>query len=197
MILFIDTETNGLFNFRLSPDHPTQPRIVQLAAVVASGPQQIEASALLLIRPDGWTVPPEAAAVHGITTVRCQRYGLPIGLAMGLMSAMAANCSQVVAHNLEFDRGMVAAEFSRLAAPDPLPAMQQYCTMAAATPILKLPGAYDYKWPKLAEAYRYFFGSELEGAHDAMADVVGCMKVYYEIERRVAESPAAQRTEAP
>lgn len=51
--------------------------------------------------------------------------------------------------------------------------------MKAMTPICKLPGTYDdFKWPRLSEAYRFAFNEDFSGAHDAMADVRACLRIY-------------------
>jgi len=67
-----------------------------------------------------------------------------------------------------------------------------FCTMKAMTGVCKLPGMYDdYKWPKLTEAYRHCYGKEMEGAHDALADVRGCAEVYrWLVAQKKAEVPA-------
>ncbi len=41
-----------------------------------------------------------------------------------------------------------------------------------------------YKWPKLQETYKFLFGEEFEGAHDAMADVRACARIYFELRNR-------------
>lgn len=58
MIIFYDTETTGLPLWREPSEHPDQPHIVEIASMNA------------LIRPDGWTISPEAAAIHGISQER-------------------------------------------------------------------------------------------------------------------------------
>jgi DNA polymerase-3 subunit epsilon len=61
--------------------------------------------------------------------------------------------------------------------------------MEAATPVLNLPptermiaaGFDKPKPPKLEECIRHFFNEDLEGAHDAMADVIACRRVYFHL----------------
>ena len=78
MILFFDTETTGVIPRGLehSPLNYAQryPRIVQLSWQVCDGPTVKEGD--FIIRPDGFTIPDEAAAVHGITTERAIAEGV-------------------------------------------------------------------------------------------------------------------------
>jgi DNA polymerase-3 subunit epsilon len=70
-ILFYDTETTGLPLWNLPSEHPEQPRVLQLAALLcdeATGEDLQQMNMIIL--PDGWTVPDEVAAIHGITTER-------------------------------------------------------------------------------------------------------------------------------
>jgi len=61
--------------------------------------------------------------------------------------------------------------------------------MAVTTPICKIPGKYnDYKWPKLAEAYRHLFNEEIKDAHDALADVRACARIYFELRHTQSET---------
>jgi DNA polymerase-3 subunit epsilon len=43
-------------------------------------------------------------------------------------------------------------------------------------------GRTHYKTANLAEAVQFFIGKPLENAHSAMADVRGCMVVYFGIQ---------------
>lgn len=55
-------------------EHPGQPHIVQLAALLVD-PESHEtiASMDVIVRPSGWTIPDDVAAVHGTTTARVLR----------------------------------------------------------------------------------------------------------------------------
>lgn len=175
MIIFIDTETTGLLK---SSSQLEQPHIVQFAAIVVSETGNEVARIKLLIRPDGWTVPAEAQAIHGISTEACDANGVPIQTILGLVEDLTSCCRIVVAHNLSFDSGVLGIEYLRRSKPSPLRALKTLCTMRAATPVLKLQGRYGYKWPTLDEAHRHFCGSAVERAHDALADVDACRRIY-------------------
>jgi len=42
-------------------------------------------------------------------------------------------------------------------------------------------GRTNFKNPNLGEAYKFFTGKDLEGAHNAMVDVKACIEVYFGI----------------
>lgn len=69
MLLFFDVETCGFVNSKLSYDHPAQPPLVQLGAILVDADNGAEWATLeLIVRPDGYEIPTAASAVHGITT---------------------------------------------------------------------------------------------------------------------------------
>lgn len=188
MILFFDTETTGKADFRAPASDPRQPRIVQLGAILQDFAGWTVGEINLLVKPDGWTIPAEATAIHGITTERCERYGLRAATVVRLFLALAGRAETIVAHNLDFDRLMVLIELARLegmaAEAEAMAVRAGYCTMREATGPCRLPGKWgrDYKWPSLQEAHRIFFKEEFAGAHDAMADVRACARVYWHLQ---------------
>jgi DNA polymerase-3 subunit epsilon len=184
MKLVFDTETTGLIKKSLPLDHPDQPRIVQLGAILYSDAGEVRAELNLIIKPDGWTIPKEAAAVHGITTEIAEQYGVPLAFALSLFNQLVKLADMVVAHNYDYDNPVVEGEFIRLGKPCPLTGKNNFCTMKAATDVVKEPGSRGYKWPRLQTTHKFLFGSEFEGAHDAMADVRACGRVFFELKKR-------------
>lgn len=138
------------------------------------------ASLNVLIRPDGWTIPENLAELHGTTTEKAEECGIPALTAFAAFSQIARRADQIVAHNINFDRQMLALEMGRLERPDVVASKPQFCTMNATTGICKIRKAhgFGYKWPKLIEAYRHFFGEDFDGAHDALVDVRACHRVH-------------------
>jgi DNA polymerase-3 subunit epsilon len=180
-ILFIDVETTG-FTRDLPLDHPDQPHIVQLAAMLTDPAGREMGKFSTLITPTGWEISPDAQRVHGITVEDCHRYGMPLLQALAALHGMAQGAVLVVAHNLAFDSKVLACEFVRSSAGVfPFAWVKTHCTMMEAVPLCKIPrrGGGGFKWPSLAEAHKHFLGSDFEDAHDALADVEACKRIYF------------------
>ena len=182
MYLIFDTETTGFPNEKVSPDDPSQARIVQLAFVLLDEHLNEKAAYSTLVHPKGkWQVPTGAQAVHGISTKDCEKYGAPNEVVMSAFDAAWNSSKKRVAHNIAFDKKLVNIERWLINAREPYSWSEgTICTMELMTPICKLPnknGRAGYKWPKLSEAYKHVTGQELQGAHDALADVRGCVTV--------------------
>ncbi|MCK6442321.1 3'-5' exonuclease [Elstera cyanobacteriorum] len=185
--LFFDTETTGLPDYSLPVDHPKQPHIVQLAAILIDDGGIERASLSVIIKPEGWTIPEGAAAVHGISTELATAVGIEIRAAIGVFLRLRRVASVLVAHNIKFDDFLIETSTRRTFGVL-IPGWQgeRFCTMEAAAPIVDLPatdrmkaaGFNKPKPPKLSEAYRHFFSEELEGAHDALVDVRACRRIY-------------------
>lgn len=190
MILFFDTETTGKADFQSRPDASHQPRIVQLACLLIDDTADWEEVAHfnLIIKPDGWTIPEEASAIHGITTERAALCGVPEIVALQVFDCLLMQSTIACAHNFSFDCFMLSrgSTIRRRELEKRI-----YCTMESMTSVCKLPGKYGFKWPKLQEAHTHCFGSEFDGAHDALADVRACARIYRWLqERKVAEVSA-------
>ena len=187
VILFYDTETTGMINRNESYTHDSQPRLVQLAAVLVDESFVERCSISVIVRP-GVPIPAEATGVHGISDDTAKTYGVASAAAVNVFVSMLSRAKLQVAHNIEFDFQVMSAAFHRAWA-SPLPDVLQFCTMKAMTPHCKLPGnRVCYKWPKLQEAHVHCFGAEFEGAHDALADVRACMRVFKWLKGQEAKS---------
>jgi len=200
--LFFDTETTGLPLFKEPSEDPRQPHIVQLGAcLVDLDTWKTLATLDVMIKPDGWTIPDEVAEIHGITTEMAGDLGVPESLAVELLLDMLGDRLRI-AHNEQFDARIVRIACLRHFDPslaDEWKAGNAECTAQLATPILKIPptdrmkaaGFMKFKTANLGEAYRFFTGRELVGAHSALVDVHACMEVYRAIKLRSTEPALA------
>lgn len=192
--IFYDTETTGLPLFRERSEHPGQPHIVQLAAALVNMDTRVTVASIdVIVRPAGWTIPDEVAAIHGITTERAMDEGVPEPLALDMLLDLWGGRRTRIAHNEPFDARIVriAAMRHRPDMADPWEAGQAECTAKLSTPILALPptpkmiaaGFTKHKTPNLGEAYQHFLGEPMKDAHSAMPDVLACMEVYFAIKQ--------------
>lgn len=176
---YFDTETTG---FPKSAGTPLDecPFIVQIAAILVDDEEGEVASLSTIIKPAGWVIGEDVAAIHGITTEKAENFGIPAKVAMAAFSQMCRQADQVIAHNIAFDLKLVAYEIERAGAPNVIADKPQFCTMEATTYICKLPGRYPGKpkWPKLIEAHQHLFGEGFDGAHDALVDVRACARIH-------------------
>ena len=181
MYVVFDTETSGLYNFGKSHIDDSQPRLVQLAAILFTNAGEEIASLSTVIQPDGFEIPKQAFAVHGISTELALEYGVSLKTVIELFAEFVDISDTVVAHNAKFDVGVIRKAIYDLGhTGDIFSNKNIHCTKDSSTPILKIKKekGNGYKWPTLSEAHRYFFGVDIEGAHDALVDTRGCARVY-------------------
>lgn len=184
--------------FKEPSNHPDQPHIVQLAAfLVDLHTREMLASMDVIIRPDGWTIPEDTTAIHGINTKKAQNLGIPESLAIDMLLALENNATVRIGHNEPFDARMVRIGIKRFIDPrDPgllaLPVSDEWkaqaseCTAQLSRPIVQLPATAKmkggFKTPTLMEAYQHFFGQDFPGQHTARGDAMACMRVYFAIQ---------------
>lgn len=180
--LFYDTETTGLPLFKEPSEHHDQPHIVQLAAcLVDLDSRNTIASMDVIIKPEGWTIPDDVAAIHGITTELATEVGIPEEMAIDMLMALWAQRLRI-GHNESFDARIIRIAQSRFGKSESELTEWKVgtaeCTCWMSRPHTK---PEKNKLPKLGEAYQHFIGKPLENAHSAMADVQGCIAVYFAI----------------
>lgn len=162
LTLILDVETSGLLRDALPIDDPNQPHLVSLALKLVTPDKVCRGRFSTMIKPSGWSIEPEALAVHGITEMMASNCGIPEYIALSVLKAFAINASRIVGHHLiGFDWNVITASLIREGS-DALwwkkLASRREDTMEMATPVLKLPGKIpgEFKWPTLEEAVNHF-----------------------------------------
>lgn len=185
MYLFFDTETTGLPRDWKAPvtDANNWPRLVQLAYLYYDNSGNIIAGGNSIVKPEGFTIPDDAARIHGITTDRAKAEGKDLQGILLNFQALVHQANYLVAHNIRFDEKIIGAEFIRSKMEDSLPAKKKICTMQSSTTYCALPGQCGYKWPKLSELHQKLFQTGFEEAHNAAADITATAKCFWELKR--------------
>ena len=187
MYLFFDVETNGLpLNYAApATDTNNWPRIVQLAYQYYDEQGVLLEETNRIIKPEGFIIPEEATAIHGITHEQALKEGVLLIDALEEFLSYAQETQLFVAHNADFDSKVLDAELLRNKHELLLTASCEcFCTMKHTTSICKLPGRYGkYKWPRLEELHEFLFKQSFEGAHNALVDVQITAKCFFELKR--------------
>lgn len=177
MYLFADTETTGL---------KADAEIAQFACLHFDKDRKLVGQFKAFIKPEGWVMPEETAKFHGITQEICEKYGINIRGVMSLFQAWCAQADFLVFHNSQYDVGRLQYTMQRHNVPLAMPHRIE-CTMKLTTDIVCCPpsekmvaaGRTGHKPPSLKEAHKHFTGQDFDGAHDALADVWACARVYW------------------
>jgi DNA polymerase-3 subunit epsilon len=182
MLLFFDTETTGFNN----------PHLVQLGALLTDDNGHEMCSLDVIVKNYGRSVEPGALAVHGISEEHRANFGVGLPAAIHLFTNLLEHSRALVAHNYSFDERVMNAALFEVGVPS-LNSSLSFCTMKAATPIVRIPNTNrgGFKWPKLFEAYRFFFNEPLSGAHNAMVDCRACARVYFALQNLCQTPPSS------
>lgn len=186
MYFFFDTETNGL---PLQSRAPTSdiwnwPRLIQLAWLVTDDEGNPVSSAKHLIKPTGFRIMEEAYRIHGISEEDAEEHGTDLEGVLEEVEAALADVDMLVAHNINFDRRVLGAEFLRAERNNPLGKKPYFCTMWSSLKFCNLRGDRGLKWPKLQELHEELFGKRFESAHDAEEDVRACARCFFSLKER-------------
>lgn len=184
MFLIFDTETTGLPKNWNAPvtDSENWPRLVQLAWQLHDEQGKLVSRNNLIVNPDGFDIPFNASKIHGITTERAQRDGVPLSEILEAFNADLERSKYAVGHNVEFDINIVAAELVRDQGDyQKLQKKAALDTKNLSVDFCKLPGGRGgkFKWPTLTELHEKLFGEPFGDAHDAAYDVDATARCFF------------------
>lgn len=191
-VLVFDTETTGLPLDQNAPltNSAKWPYIIQLSFIVFdTETKEILEYSDRIIRLDASVfISPESIAIHKITRERSQAEGIDITQALDHLAENMSEVDIIVAHNLLFDKRMLMVELYRNKMKSflyinnlPIP---EYCTMKRTTALCQLPtinkktGETYNKYPTLTELHHHLFCRKPRGTHNAIADVMICLRCY-------------------
>lgn len=175
MFLVFDSETTGFFH----------PRLVQLGWLLYDSNHNLVEEACHLVKPEGFSIPRSATAVHGISTQQARDEGISLEVVLNKFNESAKRAKVAIAHNFSYDDVVVKNEYRRCGMDYPLADLTKICTQKESTDYCKLPSSKGgYKWPKLSELHQTLFGREFDGAHNALEDARACANCFFELKNK-------------
>lgn len=166
--LIIDTETNGLMDYKRPADAPGQPRVAEFAGILVDDKGEIESEYQRYIMPpmsdiDGnrlpeWLMTEETTEVNGITNQVLWNNGVPIKEVLDWYEIQILAGRVIVAYGAQFDCKMMRSEFRRADRDDLFERTPNICLMRSARPFAAQIGREIVKeggsqkgWPKLTD----------------------------------------------
>ncbi|MGQ1908845.1 DNA polymerase III subunit alpha [Marinifilum sp. RC60d5] len=186
MFLIFDTETTGLPKKWKAPlsDFENWPRMVQLAWQC----HDIEGNFLFaknhVITPEGYTIPEDVVAVHGISTEIAIEKGIPLKDALLDFMEDVRKSDFVIGHNVTFDINITGCELLRSEMNEQeLTNATLLDTMTGSKEFCNLKRKGQIKNPTLTELHTKLFGVPFAEAHNAAADVEATSRCFLELIR--------------
>ena len=184
-LFFFDTETTGIPEWKKPSGDDCQPHIVEVAAVrICPFTREVRGELELIVRPDGWEIPEELAAIHGIDQETALEEGQYEPEVLHQFLRMWDGLKRV-AFNTTFDNRIIRIATKRFCDDmvDRWKEGEYECAMIGSRKVM------GGKTPKLSEAYEHFMGKPLEEAHSAMADVKATIDIYFAMKEAKGEVP--------
>lgn len=189
-ILIFDTETTGIIKYEGA--QRIVPYIVQLAFIgYDTEKDAFEYMEDIIVKIDEHIeLPIEAVNVHGISRDIMNKKGVHITNALNKFKEAMEWCDCIVAHNIKFDKTVVLKEARRnninisFDWNKRYERIIEYCTMKRGRNITKIIRYNEkteetyYKNPKMIELYEHFFDGNVDGLHNAFADILLCLRCY-------------------
>lgn len=197
-VLVFDTETTGLPEDQYASlfDSAKWPHIIQLGYILFDTERKevIEyINHIVKLAPEV-IISPKSIEIHKITAERSQDEGLPIQEVLAAFRKCLQEANLIVAHNLLFDKRMLMVEMNRNKMENFLVrdgrAIPEFCTMKNTTTLCALPklntktGETYFKFPTLSELHLCLFKTEPKGVHNAIVDVIICLRCYVQLKQQ-------------
>lgn len=195
LILVYDTETTGLVK---GTDYtsPTMPLLAAITAILYdTNDHRIVSSINSMVFPEDWVITKEASDVNGLTHDILCKLGMPISVLLPACMALMTKADLRVAHNAEFDAMVIASALWRHIIKEDSEEtahnlikfwldLPSYCTMKEAKAIVNAKNKRgQVKYPRLTEAYKFFFDRDLNRAHSANADAIATLEIYLALQK--------------
>ena len=187
-VLVFDTETTGLPTEKNPSIYETDkwPHIIQLSYIVYCS----DSNSIITLHDDyinislNTHISEESQKVHKISRDMLIK-GIHRREALHKFNEIADKCDLLVGHNVSFDKRMILVEAIRNKLKVNI--SETYCTMRNSVNICKIEkinrdGEKYFKYPTLSELHEHLFKKIPKNTHNALIDILICMRCFCKIE---------------
>ena len=133
---------------------------------------------LFYVKPDNFTISKKSIEIHKLTPEFLDENGVPIDIVVEelIRTFNEYEITQMISHNTDFDMNVLMSELFRynyFPFLEKVEKVDVYCTMLNSQKKMNVS-----KWPKLGEAYNFFYNKEITNGHQAEYDTLYCYEIY-------------------
>lgn len=158
------------------------PRMIHLSWILLNKEYKPIEDFDCIVRPEGFTVTPEIEKNAHIDHEDIEKKAADLESILDKFSASVEKTQYIVAHNLNFNENVLAAEYIRKNKPINLFKKERICIMQESTHYCKIPNKRGgYKWPTLNELHVVCFNQGYTPSNNARADVIAAARCFIKL----------------
>lgn len=158
------------------------PKIVHLSWILLSAEYKPLEDFDCIVSAEDFTYTPEVMKYAKIDEEDVKKKGVRIVDMLTNFNKSVEKCQYVIAHNLEGQTNLLAAEFIRNMVDNEMFKKERICIMQESTYYCKLPSKRGgYKWPSLLELHATCFNSTYTPPNNARADVIAAARCFIKL----------------
>ncbi|MEY5098761.1 MAG: hypothetical protein RJA36_1480 [Pseudomonadota bacterium] len=192
MFLLYKAATTGLPVWKAADDDASQPHIVELVAMLCNSTGDRVETLCLIVRPDGWEIPAQSTAIHGITEVEAKASPIDEQTALGRFLGMMVKAHTRVGWNEPFDSRIIRIALARYL-PETVEGWGRQTAICAMRQTLDYlaetdPGTFHGRTLKLQAAWDHLYPSEPQDVTESTLDTVeACRRLFFATKLRGGE----------
>jgi len=155
------------------------PRIIHMSWIILDKELNPADDYDQIINPEGFSFSEEIAKRCRIDEEDIKTKGAPLEDVLKAFEESLGKVEYVLAHNMNFNENVLAAEYLRKGISHSLFRKERFCLMQESTFFCKLPGkGGGYKWPTLTELHSIIFKKAYSPPNNARADVIAATRCF-------------------
>jgi len=155
------------------------PRIIHMSWIILDKDLKPTNDFDQIIIPEGFTLTPAISKKCSIDQEDIDTKGAPLEDVLNAFNKSLDEVEYVLAHNMNFNENVLAAEYLRKSMSHSLFRKERFCLMQESTFFCKLPGrGGGYKWPTLTEMHSIIFKKAYSPPNNARADVIAATRCF-------------------
>jgi hypothetical protein len=155
------------------------PRMIHLSWIILDKELKPVDNQNFIIEPNGFEITPEICDYVKLDAEEMSSRAIPLESALEAFDQALAQVDYVLAHNLNVNECVLAAEYIRKGIDHTLFKKERFCLMQESTHYCKLPSKTGgFKWPTLTELHAIIFSKAYSPPNNARADVIAATRCF-------------------